>query len=167
MNEVHNHDHLYLGKFESDIQKRDAALNQVQAEYNKLELDLLSPDEIKVEVIFNSIKSCLEHGVDEIKDVARIAQKSLETIGQDSPVSDSYIKSMFNFDNVYVVLYDLLDLATNYTYQEKEKSTDYRDGIIDCIVALRRFQRFKGFGDYEWKPYFNSAVDISTDTREY
>ena len=54
-----------------------------------------------------------------------------------------------------------------YTYQEKEKSTDYRDGIIDCIVALRRFQRFKGFGDYEWKPYFNSAVDISTDTREY
>lgn len=165
MGHNHDHEHNHTHSFKSDIERRELALKDIEFEFSKLELDNLSEDEIKVEVIFNSIKASIENGVDEMKDIARVVLGSLKKISQDSPVSDSYIKSMFNFDNVYIVLYDLLDLAKNHTYQQREKSNDYRDGIIDSIVALRRFQRFKGYGDYEWEPNYNHAIDTVVPDR--
>ena len=48
-------------------------------------------------------------------------------------------------------------MATEDVYMGKKRSTDYTDGIIDAIIALRRFETYSGFGDFNWEKDYNTS----------
>lgn len=147
-------------KHEDAIQKREKLISNIIKESFEIEKENLSKKEIQTEVIYNCFMHCLNsEGNAEIKDIAATVSDVLEKLEMDNPISDTYIKSLFNFNSIYVPLYDLLDLAIDYSIAGKKMSEDYRNGVIDSIVTLRRFQRYSGFGDHEWIKDWNYAID--------
>jgi hypothetical protein len=132
-------------------------------EFKQKSQDELSEYEIKQQIIYSAMMSYMNYVPNaEVMDIAENVLKELQAASKDEPLSSEFINSLFNFDNVYIPLYDLLDLATNWRYKGESMSEDYRKGILDSIVSLRRYQRFSGFGDREWeKPEnsYNTAID--------
>jgi hypothetical protein len=120
----------------------------------------LDKDEINVIVMFTTMMNYMNNTPNaETMDMAVECLKQLKEIGNDFPVSSTFINSIFNFDNVYSPLYDLLELATTGKYRGDKMSDDYRKGIIDSIVALRKFQNTHGLGDHEWEINYNTAIN--------
>lgn len=153
-----------MEKYEEKIKKREELVSKTIQSYFEIDKENLSKKEIQTEVIYNCFMNGLNsEGNVEIKDMASLVADTLEKLELDNPISHSYIKSLFNFNSIYVPLYDLLDLATEYTISGKKMSEDYRNGIIDSILTLRRFQRFSGFGDHEWIKDWNYAIDRPTE----
>jgi hypothetical protein len=50
-------------------------------------------------------------------------------------------------------------VVTNGTYQGRKVSDEYRNGVIDSILALRRYERNHGLGDAEWEIEYNTAIN--------
>jgi hypothetical protein len=120
----------------------------------------LSSDEINILILFTTMMNYMNNVPNaETMDMAVECLKQLKEAGNDFPVSSKFINSIFNFDNVYSPLYDLLDLATTGRYRGENMSDDYRKGIIDSIIALRKFQRTHGLGDHEWEINYNTAIN--------
>lgn len=119
----------------------------------------LTEDEIKIALIASTILRFNNLGGGESVDLAEIINNQLKESSLATPLSSEFIKSIFNFHNIYRPLYDLLDLATNATFQGREMSDEYRLGIIDSIIALRRYERTHGLGDHEWKMVHNTAIN--------
>ena len=120
----------------------------------------LNEDETNILIIFTTMMNYMNNVPNaETMDIAIECLKQLKEAGSDFPVSSKFLNSLFNFDNVYSPLYDLLDLATNGRYKGEKMSNDYRKGIIDSIIALRKFQRTHGLGDHEWEIYYNTAIN--------
>lgn len=119
----------------------------------------LSDDEVMIMILFTTMINYMNTVPNaEIIDIATECINQLKEAGSDIPINSKFIESLFNFDNVYVPLYDLLDLATNGRYKGEKMNNDYRNGIIDSIIALRKFQRFHGLGDHQWEIEYNTAV---------
>ena len=120
----------------------------------------LNEDETNILIIFTTMMNYMNNVPNaETMDIAVECLKQLKESGKEFPLSSKFLNSIFNFDNVYSPLYDLLDLATNGRYKGEKMSNDYRKGIIDSIIALRKFQRTHGLGDHEWEIYYNTAIN--------
>ena len=120
----------------------------------------LDGDEINVLILFTTMMNYMNNVPNaETMDMAIECLKQLKEAGNDFPLSSKFINSIFNFDNVYSPLYDLLELATTGRYRGEKMSDDYRKGIIDSIIALRKFQRTHGLGDHEWEITYNTAIN--------
>jgi hypothetical protein len=120
----------------------------------------LDQDELKVLIVYSTMINHMNtHANSEIMDIAEESVKQLKAASLDSEISVKFINSFYNFNNIYTPLYDLLDLATNGRFEGKPMSNDYRNGIIDSIITLRRYQRNSGFGDHQWDVVYNSAIE--------
>jgi hypothetical protein len=120
----------------------------------------LDSNEIKILIMFTTMMNYMNSTPNaETMDMAVECLNQLKEAGDDFPLSSKFIESIFNFDNVYSPLYDLLDLATTGRYRGEKMSNEYRKGIIDSIIALRKFQRTHGLGDHEWEINYNTAIN--------
>lgn len=120
----------------------------------------VTEDELKILVIFSSMKKVMTNpnGVDLI-DIAEHVVDQLKVASADEPFSTEFINSIFNFKVVYTVLFSLLDLAENGRYRGEKMSQDYKMGVIDSIVALRKYQSSAGFGDLAWERDYNPVAE--------
>ena len=141
----HEHNHNYLPKIEN-----------IDYELAKEEL---SENELKIFIIYSCFKKAMSGDGSEIMDIAEDVLKELKNASVDLPLSAEFINSLFSFDSIYKVMYDLLTLAVDGEYRGVKKSKDYIDGVIDSIVVLKRFQRYNGFGDFEWTVRLNNAIE--------
>jgi hypothetical protein len=98
------------------------------------------------------------NGVDLI-DIAEYVVDQLKVASADEPFSTEFINSIFNFKVVYTVLLSLLDLAENGRYRGEKMSKDYKMGVLDSIVALRKYQSTAGFGDLSWEKDYNPVAE--------
>lgn len=122
--------------------------------------EIFDEDELKILVIYSTIINSMNSGNNtEIMDISANILNELKKSGIDEDMSSSFINSIFNFNNVYLPLYDLLDLATNGKFDGKPMTTEYRNGVIDSIIVLRKYQRYSGFGDHQWHVDYNTAID--------
>ena len=120
----------------------------------------LNEDEISILIFFTTMMNYMNNTPNaETMDIAVECIKELKEAGKEFPINSKFVESLFNFDNAYSPLYDLLDLATNGRYRGEKMSDDYRKGIIDSIIALRKFQRTHGLGDHEWEINYNTAIN--------
>jgi hypothetical protein len=120
----------------------------------------VTEDELKILVVFASIKKIMTNpNGAELMDVAEYVIQQLEEASLDKPFSTEFINSIFNFKVVYTVLFSLLDLAENGRYRGEKMSEDYKMGVIDSIVALRKYQSNAGFGDLAWERDYNPAAN--------
>jgi hypothetical protein len=121
---------------------------------------VLDEDELKVLIVYSAMINHMNTNAhSEIMDMAQESVNQLKAASLDSDLSIKFINSFYNFNNIYTPLYDLLDLATNGRFEGKPMSNEYRDGIIDSIITLRRYQRNSGFGDHQWDVVYNSAIE--------
>jgi hypothetical protein len=120
----------------------------------------VTDDELKILVVFSSMKKIMTNpnGVDLI-DIAEYIVEQLKTASADEPFSTEFINSVFNFKVVYTVLLSLLDLAENGRYRGEKMSKDYKMGVLDSIVALRKYQSTAGFGDLSWEKDYNPVAE--------
>jgi hypothetical protein len=144
-------------KYYEEIIERSLDFSQC-LEYLELIREDVEEEHLKILLITSTILYFNNSGGGESIDLAAEIVKQLQIAELDKPLSTTFIKSIFNFDNVYRPIYDLLDLATTGKYQGKKMSDEYRNGIIDSIVALRRYQRHHGLGDHEWEITYNTTT---------
>ena len=120
----------------------------------------LTEEELKVLVIYASVRKVMSNPSGaEIMDIAEYVAEQLEVASLDKPLSTEFINSIFNFKVVYTVLFSLLDLAENGKNMGEKMSADYKMGVIDSIVALRKYQSTSGFGDVFWEKDQNLAAN--------
>jgi hypothetical protein len=118
----------------------------------------LSKEEIQTQIVYSIISNMVNTGEGaEIKDIANECVKALQQAEVGIDVSSEFINSIFNFHNVYRPLYDLLDLSTNGELRGKKMTDDYRNGIVDAILAMKKYERFHGFGDNLWTIDYNTV----------
>lgn len=120
----------------------------------------LTEDQVKALIIYNVFTYCVNNLQEpEMMYMAEIAVAELKKAGYEQPVSNMFINSLFNFRNVYRPVYDLLDYSRNERFDDPTRmSEEYRLGIIDSILALRRYERVSGFGFEDPNPRFNMVV---------
>jgi hypothetical protein len=150
-----------IEKYVNEIVTTEKEDHHLILKINKeLQKKYLSEDEITILLLFTTMMNYMNTTPNaETMDMAIECLKQLKEAGKEFPVDSKFINSIFNFDNVYSPLYDLLDLATTGRYRGEKMSDDYRKGIIDSIIALRRYQRIHGLGDYEWEINYNTAIN--------
>jgi hypothetical protein len=95
----------------------------------------------------------------EIMYMAELSTQELKKAGLEEPVSNMFINSLFNFRNVYRPLYDLLDIRYANRIDDPDRQSDqYRLGVIDCILSLRKYERSSGFGWEDPNPRMNVVI---------
>jgi hypothetical protein len=120
----------------------------------------VTEDELKVLVIYASVRKVMNNPSGaEIMDVAEYVAEQLEVASLSKPFSIEFIDSIFNFKVIYTILFSLLDLAENGKNRGEKMSADYKMGVIDSIVALRKYQSTSGFGDVFWEKDYNPAAN--------
>jgi uncharacterized membrane-anchored protein YjiN (DUF445 family) len=127
-------------------------------------MENLSKREIQEQILYSTISNLVNTGEGaEIKNIAYECVNQLEKAESNFDVSSEFINSIFNFHNVYRPLYDLLDLATNATLRGEKLSDDYRRGVIDSILSLKKYEKSHGLGDLDWKIEYNTVSDSIHD----
>ena len=116
-------------------------------------------EELRVLVVFAAMKKVMANpnGV-ELMDVANYVLEQLDEAASVKPFSTEFINSVFNFKVVYTVLFSLLDLVENGRYRGQKMSEDYKMGVIDSIIALKKYQNESGFGTRDWEFDYNAAA---------
>jgi hypothetical protein len=118
----------------------------------------VTEEQLKVLLVYSCFKVAITTWKDaELKDISKYVVQQLDACKMNTDLSPDFINSIFNFNAVYRPLYDLLALAVEDVYAGKKKSSDYTDGIIDAIIALRRFETYSGFGDFNWEKEYNTS----------
>lgn len=163
MNEVSNY---FTNKFEEYI---DLFTNLIESEdFEKVNIpkqledarDHVTEDELKILVVFASMRKAMSNPAGaEMMDVSEYIVEQLEEASLIKPFSTEFINSIYNFKVVYTVLFSLLDLAENGRYRGEKMSQDYKMGVIDSIVALRKYHSTSGFGDIAWERDYNPAAN--------
>lgn len=172
----HDHDHeesclfeledYFENKFKEYVKLLDKLITpedfekvNIPREIENIKNDV-TEDELKVLVVYASLRKIMSNPVgSELMDVAEYVTEQLEEASLDKPFSTEFINSIFNFKVVYTVLFSLLDLAENGRYMGEKMSEDYKMGVIDSIVALRKYQSHSGFGDLFWEKSYNPAAN--------
>jgi hypothetical protein len=144
-----------IEKYIEEVNSHDDGSKYVIKDIEKIDNDTL-----KILIAYTTMMNCMStnEGM-QVMDIAKEIIKELEKSEIDFNISSNFINSVFNFDNVYIPLYDLLELSTEAKYGGKKRNNDYRDGIIDSIVSLRKFERSYGLGDHKWDIPFNTIAD--------
>jgi hypothetical protein len=163
MNEINSY---FTNKFQEYI---DLFTNLIQPEdFDKVNIpekiedarDHVTEDELKVLVVFASMRKAMSNPAGaELMDISEYVIEQLEEASLSKPFSTEFINSIYNFKVVYTVLFSLLDLAENGRYRGEKMSQDYKMGVIDSIVALRKYHSHSGFGDIGWEKDYNPAAN--------
>jgi hypothetical protein len=125
-----------IEKYFKEILEHDDHGNFTTNINHEIAYELLEEDELKVLILFTTMLRYMNTVVNaETMDMAEECLNQLKIAELDSPVGSTFINSIFNFNNVYTPLYDLLDLATNGRFRGEKVSNEYRLGVIDSIVA--------------------------------
>lgn len=160
----HGHDH-----FESKYEEWMHIFEKISKEKN-IDVDVhrateeLNKDELKALIVFAAMRKMFnrpEGGT--MQEVAEYAVEQLKVAGQDEPLSTEFVDSIFNFNVIYSVLFDLLDLSIRGSFDGKIPSDQYRRGIVDSILALRKYQTENGFGDWQWEINHNIVINKDLD----
>jgi hypothetical protein len=124
------------------------------------EINGLTEDQVRALIIYSTFQYCVDNMVEpEIMYISEITVSELKKAGMEQPVSNIFINSLFNFRNVYRPLYDLLDIRDSGRIDDPDRNSDqYRLGVIDCILSLRRYERSSGFGWEDPTPRMNVAI---------
>jgi hypothetical protein len=152
---VQNNEEVY----KQEVEDREMQVDMSHYHYDHIALPL-QEDEVKVQILHTTMLNYMNTNANaEVRDMAKAGIEALQRANEDVPLSSKFINSIFNFHNVYRPLYDLLDVVTNGTHQGRKMSDEYRNGVIDAIVALRRYERNHGLGDAEWEIEYNTAIN--------
>jgi hypothetical protein len=163
MNEIHNYFNNkfeeYIDLFSNLITPEDCEKVNIPQQLEEAK-NYVTEEELKILVVFASMKKIMSNpnGV-ELMDVAEYVINQLEEASLVKPFSTEFIESIYNFKVVYTVLFSLLDLVENGRYRGEKMSQDYKMGVIDSIVALRKYQSNCGFGDIAWERDYNPAAN--------
>lgn len=169
----HTHEHDLSGSYELPFENKYEEWLHIFATISKernIDVDKtraseeLTPFEVQVLILYAAMKSAFnrpEGG--NISDVAEYAIKQLNEAGEAKPVSTEFMNSLFNFNVIYSVLFDLMDLSIRGSFGGTIPSDQYRRGIIDSILALRKYQTEMGFGDWEWAVNHNIVINRDMD----
>ena len=157
-----------IKKYIEEVTAYDSETNKTNIDYDLAELKIskneMSKEDLAILILYSSFMNYMHNVVNsETMDIAAFVYENLKKSNLELKPSDTFMDSIFNFNSVYRPLYDLLDLATNHKFAGKSMSEDYRLGILDSIVALRRYQRYAGFGDHEWVDTYNTAINKVID----
>jgi hypothetical protein len=124
------------------------------------EINGLTEDQVRALIIYTTFSYCMNNLVEaEIMYMAELSIQELKKAGLEEPVSNMFINSLFNFRNVYRPLYDLLDIRYANRIDDPDRQSDqYRLGVIDAILSLRRYERSSGFGWEDPNPRMNIVI---------
>jgi hypothetical protein len=149
MDEVLSHEKEDLWKELTYDSAKDMIVNK--------KINNLTDDQVRALIIYTTFTYCVNNMQEaEMMFMSELAVKELKGAGLLEPVSNMFINSLFNFRNVYRPLYDLLDLVSSERVEDENRLSDeYRLGVIDSILALRRYERSSGFGFEDPNPRFN------------
>lgn len=165
----HNHNHSHETDFENKYEEWMHIFESISKERN-IDIDVtrasqeLTEDELRILIIYAAMKKMFnrpEGGT--MQDVAEYAVEQMKIAGQEMPISTEFINSIFNFNVIYSVLFDLMDLSIRGKFGGTIPSDQYRRGIVDSIVALRKYQTEMGFGDWEWAINHNIVINRDMD----
>jgi hypothetical protein len=149
----------YITMFDSLITPETFERINISKEIDSIKSNV-TEDELKILIIYASIRKIMNNPAGaELMDVAEYVAEQLEEASLEKPLSTEFINSIFNFKVIYTVLFSLLDLAENGKKMGEKMSADYKMGVIDSIVALRKYQSIAGFGDLTWERDYNPAAD--------
>jgi hypothetical protein len=120
----------------------------------------LTEDQVRALIIYMTFSYCVNNLQEaEMMYMAEIAVQELKKASLAEPVSNMFINSLFNFRNVYRPLYDLLDLKYANRIDDPDRQSDqYRLGVIDAIISLRKYERLSGFGWEDPNPRMNVVI---------
>lgn len=169
-NKIHDHEKFHqtnIEKYLDEVLSHEKEDLWKDLDYEKAQdliknnYDNLTEDQIKALIIYSTFTYCVNNLQEaEMMFMSEMAVSELKKAGMADPVSSMFINSLFNFRNVYRPLYDLLDLIkTDRILDEDRKSEQYRLGVIDSIIALRKYERSSGFGWEDKNPRFNTILD--------
>lgn len=167
----HNHPHEIIDevKFENKYEEWMSIFEKISNERD-IDVDVnraseeLTEREVQVLILFAAMKKMFNRAEGGTLDqVAEYAIDQLSIAGKAEPVSTEFMNSLFNFNTVYSVLFDLMDLSIRGSFDGKIPSDQYRRGIVDSIVALRKYQTELGFGDWEWSVNHNIVINKDMD----
>jgi hypothetical protein len=124
------------------------------------EINGLTEDQVRSLIIYTTFSYCMSNLQEaEIMYMAELSVQELKKAGMAEPVSNMFINSLFNFRNVYRPLYDLLDIRHANRIDDPDRMSDqYRLGVIDCILSLRKYERASGFGWEDPNPRMNIVI---------
>jgi hypothetical protein len=166
-NKIHDHEKFHQTNIEKYLDEvlshekeelwQDMSYEKAQELIAGKEINGLTEDQVRALIIYSIFTYCVDNMVAaEMMYMAELSVAELKKAGMAEPVSNMFINSLFNFRNVYRPLYDLLDLRyANRIDDPDRQSEQYRLGVIDCILALRRYERSSGFGWEDPNPRFN------------
>lgn len=174
MDHNHDHEHDLSGSYEDlPFENKYEEWLHIFAEISKeknIEIDKdraaeeLTPFEIQVLILYAAMKQMFNRPQGgTLMEVAEYAIEQLNIAGEAKPLSTEFVNSIFNFNVIYAVLFDLLDLSIRGSFNGKIPSDQYRRGIVDSIVALRKYQTENGFGDWEWEINHNIVINRDLD----
>lgn len=168
-NKIHDHEKFHqtnIEKYLDEILSHEKEDIWKDLDYDKAQdllknnSDNLTEDQIRALIIYSTFTYCVNNLQEaEMMFMSEMAVAELKKAGMAEPVSNMFINSLFNFRNVYRPLYDLLDLVKDdRILDEDRKSDQYRLGVIDSIIALRKYERLTGFGWEDKNPRFNTVA---------
>jgi hypothetical protein len=169
-NKIHNHEKHHQTNIEKYLdevlshEKEELWKNLTYEKAKELivgrEINGLTEDQVRALIIYTTFSYCMNNLQEaEIMYMAELSIQELKKAGMAEPVSNMFINSLFNFRNVYRPLYDLLDVRYANRIDDPDRMSDqYRLGVIDCILSLRRYERSSGFGWEEPNPRMNVVI---------
>ena len=163
---INENNNYFNNKFQEYIENIDSLISPEDFEKVIISEDIkylkeeLTEDELKILIVYASMRKALHSpGGAELMDVAEYVSQQIDEASVHKPFSTEFINSIFNFKVIYTVLFSLLDLAENGRYKGEKMSKDYKLGVIDSIVALRKYHSESGFGDNDWQKDYNPAAN--------
>jgi len=169
-NKIHSHEKYHQTNIEKYLDEvlshekeeiwKDLTYEKAKELIAEKEINGLTEDQVRALIIYTTFSYCMNNLQEaEIMYMAELSIQELKKAGLAEPVSNMFINSLFNFRNVYRPLYDLLDVRYANRIDDPDRQSDqYRLGIIDCILSLRRYERSSGFGWEDPNPRFNIPI---------
>jgi len=169
-NKIHDHEKSHQTNIEKYLdevlshEREDLWKNLTYEKAQELiagkDINGLTEDQVRALIIYATFSYCMNNLVEaEIMYMAEVSVQELKKAGVAEPVSNIFINSLFNFRNVYRPLYDLLDIRYANRIDDPDRQSDqYRLGVIDSILSLRRYERSSGFGWEEPNPRMNVVI---------
>jgi hypothetical protein len=169
-NKIHDHEKFHQTNIEKYLDEvlshekewiwKDLTYEKAQELIAGKEINGLTEDQVRALIIYSVITYCINNMVEaEMMYMAELAVQELKKASMAEPVSNIFINSLFNFRNVYTPLYDLLDIRYANRIDDPDRmSEQYRLGVIDCILSLRKYERVSGFGWEDPNPRMNVVI---------
>ena len=170
-NRIHDHEKFHqtnIEKYLDEVLSHEREAIWKDLDYDKAkeliankEINGLTEDQVRALIIYTTFTYCVNNMAQaEMMYIAELTVSELKKAGVAEPVSNMFINSLFNFRNIYRPIYDLLDIRSGNRIDDPDRNSDqYRLGVIDSILSLRRYERSTGFG---WEdPYPRTNVVLN------